>query len=171
MTKQDFFAISLPYGLCVISECDLDNRDYDEICIYKPYHYTDEFIEKSITSDVQLAILHPLTDLTKEIEHNGKTFVPIVELAKMSWIDEVVDFKYQSLKAETVFIAFSDKYNVFGYDSNTQSFFGAADGESCSVVNQFSLFENMIKWHFDIAGLIDKGEAIDINTLNINHYK
>ena len=29
----------------------------------------------------------------------------------------------------------------------------------------------LISWHFDIAGLIDKGEAIDVNTLDENPYK
>ena len=29
----------------------------------------------------------------------------------------------------------------------------------------------LIEWHFDIAGLIEKGEAIDINTLSENPYK
>ena len=29
----------------------------------------------------------------------------------------------------------------------------------------------LISWHFDIAGLIEKGEAIDVNKLNNNLYK
>jgi len=29
----------------------------------------------------------------------------------------------------------------------------------------------LIKKHFDVAGLIPKGQAIDVNTLNINPYK
>ena len=29
----------------------------------------------------------------------------------------------------------------------------------------------LISWHFDIAGLIEKGEAIDVNTLETNPYK
>lgn len=29
----------------------------------------------------------------------------------------------------------------------------------------------LIEWHFDIADLISKGEAIDVNTLEINPYK
>ena len=31
--------------------------------------------------------------------------------------------------------------------------------------------QKLIEWHFDIAGLIEKGEAIDINTLEENPYK
>lgn len=36
------------------------------------------------------------------------------------------------------------------------------------------IFKNslkLIEWHFDIAGLIEKGEAIDVNTLPENPYK
>lgn len=29
----------------------------------------------------------------------------------------------------------------------------------------------MIKWHFDIAGLIEKGQAVDVNSLKFNPYK
>ena len=138
MTKQEFLAFSLPHGLCVISECDLDNRDYDEICIYKPYHYTDEFIEKFITSDVQLAILRPLSDLTKEIEHKGERFVPIEKLRDMGFY-------------------IGEDWIIENFSNITNSAF------------EFVL--KLIEWHFDIAGLIEKGEAIDVNTLPENPYK
>ena len=36
---------------------------------------------------------------------------------------------------------------------------------------QFSEFRKLIEWHFDLADLISKGEAIDVNTLEINPYK
>lgn len=36
---------------------------------------------------------------------------------------------------------------------------------------QFSELRKLIEWHFDIADLISKGEAIDVNTLEINPYK
>ena len=35
----------------------------------------------------------------------------------------------------------------------------------------FEIIEWLIIHHFDIAGLIDKGEAIDVNTLPENTYK
>ena len=174
MIKQEFMAINLPHGLCVISECDLDNRDYDEICIYKPYHYTDEFIEKFITSDVQLAILRPLSDLTKEIEHKGERFVPIVELAKMNRFIE--DSNANHIITDTgafIYKVYCDEYVDFAYDSK-HNCFSAFDKDSCLPIlisNQLYLFLKLIKWHFDIAGLIEKGEAIDVNTLPENPYK
>ena len=38
-------------------------------------------------------------------------------------------------------------------------------------LNSFNLVMQLIYWHFDIAGLIDRGEAIDVNTLPENPYK
>ena len=35
----------------------------------------------------------------------------------------------------------------------------------------FYVIEILVKNHFDIAGLIEKGEAIDVNTLEVNPYK
>ena len=38
------------------------------------------------------------------------------------------------------------------------------DGYSRFIPNQFKLYQKLIEWHFDIADLISKGEAIDVNT-------
>ena len=74
-------------------------------------------------------ILRPLSDLTKEIEHNGEKFVPIEE---WSWgrFEEISTLKNSTLR----FI-------------------------------QLREYEILIEYHFDVSGLIDKGLAIDINTL------
>jgi len=70
-------------------------------------------------------ILRPLSDLTKEIEHNGIKFTPskIMELPE-----------------------FWDKHSI-----DTTFFMDV---------------QEMIKWHFDVFGLIEKNLAIDINQLN-----
>lgn len=36
---------------------------------------------------------------------------------------------------------------------------------------EYIVLRQLIKWHFDIAALISKGEAIDVNSLEINPYK
>ena len=164
MKKEEFLAMSLPFDL-MIAEINDDGLIVRKSMLC-PSRYHD-----FATHDYYKPIIRQLSDLTKPIEHNGEKFVPIVELAKISWITEYVNFKFQSLKEDSVFIAFSDKKNVFGYDSNAQSFFGGLDGKPCSVVNQLQLFQKLIEWHFDIAGLIEKGEAIDVNTLPENPYK
>lgn len=158
MTKQEFLAMSLPYGL----KCQFLNSTYD----YTPMKYVFEFINNGEKST---PILRPLSMLTEPCLPDGE--IPIVELAKISWIkDENPEFKIQKLVEETVFIAFTDKETVFGYDSNTKSFFGALYGKPISVVNQIMLFQKLIEWHFDIVELLKKGEAIAV-TEDFNPYK
>ena len=74
-------------------------------------------------------ILRPLSDLTKEIEHNGERFVPIVLL------EDYIDFQY-------------------GYERI-----------------EYWKIQQLFEWKFDIFNLIEKGEAIDVNTLQTNPYK
>lgn len=148
MDKKKFLAFNLPYGVKGID----GNGDVSELIAFDKRGYfctdldlNDNEDEMHVLDGNFKPILHTLTDLTKEIEHNRKKFVPIIELAKMCWKKtEKPDFKIQSLKNNTVFIAFPDKLNVFGYDSNTKSFFGAINGESTSVINQLDLFQKLI---------------------------
>ena len=35
----------------------------------------------------------------------------------------------------------------------------------------FWIIQKLVEWHFDVAHLIEKGEAIDVNTLDVNPYK
>lgn len=78
-----------------------------------------------------MLILRPLSDLTKEIEHNGEKFVPHTKLGgRPNLTDYDIDY-------------LSKKINVMSYGLITQ----------------------LIEWHFDVFGLIEKGEAIDINTI------
>lgn len=157
MTKQEFLAMSLPYGLKVL-------RVNDNIIInYFGIHYVNEFDRNDPEIDYH-PILHPLSDLTKEIEHKGERFVPIVELAKISYPERYVSlYVYRDgiIRAE---IDFEDYYVHLYFD-------GKDFVSDSSIQNQFKLFQKLIEWHFDIAGLIEKGEAIDVNTLPENPYK
>jgi hypothetical protein len=85
-----------------------------------------------------IPILHPLSDLEKEIEIDGKKITPINTILE----------EYNSLVASGEPYTKSDlsKYPKYW--------------EHWAV-------EMLYKWHFDIHGLIEKGLAIDINTLNL----
>lgn len=72
-------------------------------------------------------ILRPLSDLTKEIEHNGEKFVPV------------------------------DRLEWNSYDHIIKK--GMCD----NVGYQYMI--KLFEWHFDVFGLIEKGLAIDINTI------
>lgn len=74
-------------------------------------------------------ILRPLSDLTKEIEHNGERFVPCDFFVKS------VENMLKNIDVDLDCIP----YNVI---------------------------KKLFEWNFDVFGLIEKGLAIDINTLD-----
>lgn len=74
-------------------------------------------------------ILRPLSDLTKEIEHDGNLYLGLDEFSDREW----------SLYNES--------------------------GKEIIQVLQYDCIIELIKIHFDVFGLIEKGLAIDINTL------
>ena len=88
-------------------------------------------------------ILRPLSDLTKEIEVNGKKFVPqdefsilygggVPHVGRKLWLEIFIDnIKYSPI--DTI---------------------------------SFGVVEKLLEWHFDIYGLIENNLAIDVNTLN-----
>jgi len=88
-------------------------------------------------------ILRPKTDLVKEIEINGKKFVPALVLWSVS-IEEEEDFEIYG------------KIPDFWKNNLNLEF-----------ENDLSYREMkyLFKWHFDVFGLIEKGLAININTL------
>ena len=91
-------------------------------------------------------VLRNLSDLTKEIEHNGEKFVPIVKLASLFHLQmyQFIDCKF--------------------YDNNYGRF-------SSIEEMPFNLIKQLIEWHFDVCSLIESGEAIDVNSLEIKPYK
>lgn len=114
-------------------------------------------------------ILRPLSDLTKKIEVNGERFVPIISLSR--YVDNGhnhVDSAYhKSSNYITVLTQKCDDVeNVkfrFTYEGISAI---ERSGESVSFVTYDKIKAKLYEWHFDIYGLIEKGLAIDINTLN-----
>lgn len=92
-------------------------------------------------------ILRPLSDLTKEIEVNGEKFVPI---RKLEDLFPCVEF-YND-----------DELSYLFYDTDCRGEFFYSIELSLTLEISSKLFE----WHFDVFGLIEKGLAIDISTLN-----
>ena len=102
-------------------------------------------------------ILRTLSDLTKEIEHNERSFIP---LAEIFLIHPKASFDYEDSKT-----------NIKCWDNVKRS-----DGKDfeCGTFylppivhhNEYGSVEKLFEWHFDVFGLIEKGLAIDINHLN-----
>ena len=148
MTKQEFLAFSLPYKLFFITEYGSTNQPigiYQMSGVYETYVVEGFNYDDNVKTDKLKPILHPLTDLTKEIEYNGEVFIPIDKLYHLDmlrWDISLLEFINLDIVADNIY---SNKFL------------------------EFTLI--LAKWHFDIARLIDKGEAIDVNTLNENPYK
>lgn len=87
-----------------------------------------------------IPILRPLSDLIKEIEVNGEKFVPI---KKLGW--EYYDGELGSI---------------------TNCVYGESPKTTVNVMDYLYDLEQLYEWHLDIHGLIEKGLAIDINTLD-----
>lgn len=157
MNKEQFLAISLPHELKFYHK-RLDNVQSElltMVCLdvsnndirFSDGTWLSDNIYKIIPSGCESyckPILRVL-DLKVEIKHKGKTILPVEELLKMS------GFKTSKmLRKEIMSYAESYSYTEF--------------------IN-FDDISKLIEWHFDIAGLIEKGEAIDVNTLPENPYK
>ena len=121
-------------------------------------------------------ILRPMSDLIKPITVDGETFVPIEGLIKIAFSKETEHFeiekKYGSsssaIAAEWTF-SIKSKYRFvysfglfFCYIGNNLNPYGETE---IPFYNQELLFDFLYSLHFDVNGLIEKGLAIDINTL------
>lgn len=144
MTKIEFMAMCLPYGLKMeypngfipnrkertgISGiglltgdlyADIENETFGEEAVFKP-------------------ILRPLSELTREIVQDRKKFVPFEVLEESMAPEEDIQLK------RTIERGIDCKYLPFW------------------------AFKKLIEWHFDIAELIEKGEAIPV-TDDFNPY-
>lgn len=144
MTKQEFLAFSLPYGLI----CDRIFYDIEELCKESGIHTIDGF-DYEIYSDGGIfdlkPILHPLSDLTKEIEHKGEKFVPI----------------------SNIHLADLDEY--YGHCELDAMHFEIRTKPIEMI--PFCFVKKLIEWHFDLFNGIESGEAINVKELEINPYK
>ena len=138
MTKQEFMAMSLPYGLY----CSVSNGKVNYNCVRQTnVNYALEFHDKLIVS---CPILYPLSDLTKEIQHNGLKIVPLSEIIE----DERCNSDIQHLSRMILNLDIKD----------------------LCLNYPFWVVQKLVEWHFDVAGLIEKGQAENINTLPSNPY-
>ena len=127
----------LPYGVMIYSK--FKNSDN-----YSTFEINHKNFNSTLTHNSRKPILRPLSDLSEVIEHNNEKFIPT----------ELLD---------------SDEYPIdFFVDTNFEYIL---DWINCYQKNHhilflpFGLINQLIEWHFDVFGLIEKGLAIDINTI------
>lgn len=109
-------------------------------------------------------ILRPLSDMTKEIEHNGNKFIPLKVLAGMAgtcspgdWIIKS-EYEVEHKTAKGCTFRISSSFDFIMKRSEKWK-----DFEVCA--QQVLMFKKSIEWGFDLFGLIESGLAIDKNTL------
>jgi hypothetical protein len=103
-----------------------------------------------------------LSDLTKEIEHNGEKFIPLYELNKMRGVTtELSNYVFEVVEDNWFQCTWSDN-TEFSFEKNTMSFY---DITSSGISPQLEMFQKLFEWHFDVFGLIEKGLAISYNDL------
>jgi len=112
--------------------------------------------------------MRPYSDLLKEIESQGKKFIPLIELARISTLDKIESFtssenetsfgiKYIDSDEENIIFSFSKETNQFylHFESNERFF---------PINHTFELYRKLYEWHFGF-GLVEAGIAIDVNTV------
>ena len=131
MTKQEFLAMSLPYGIYLLEDAHISKLEG----IVQGYYLIDYNEIGTEERDDVLPILHPLSDLDA--------------------------YSSESPMNLSISLAFCSPYSLQRVIENR------------IVTNTLLMVDalELIRHHFDIADLISKGEAIDINTLEANPYK
>lgn len=148
----------LPYGLKIFEPVQSKllalnlTTSYNTSTIGLPFLFEDG----NYKHGYGLPALHPLSDLTKEIEVNGERFVPYKELEKELLLEGVVRFGVEP----------HNKWVGFCIGNNCILPIHDDDGEVLSECS-LGIVEKLFEWHFDVFGLIKNGLAIDINTLNL----
>jgi hypothetical protein len=123
--KLEEIAGYLPYGL----KCKCEGLIYEVEGMRKKYIIFNNFGDTlSCYYENVKPLLHPLSDLTREIKANKQEFVPITELG------------YMNTPQSTLWLIREVKTGSISFKKMLM----------------------LLKWHFDIYNLIDRGLAIDL---------
>lgn len=113
-------------------------------------------------------VLRNLSDLTKEIEHNGEKFVPILRIFHEAGIIHEFDvLEYINEKEKDYSpskYGVNDRTLSFWYEPEYQLFMYEGD-EEIPALHQYTLHTKLFEYHFDIFGILEKNLAIDLNTI------
>jgi len=175
MKKQEFMAISLPSGLKMKAPYGFRPNGKESTGVSGVIYLTHNLyadIEEKVFGDIKfIPIARPLSDLTKSITHNGETFVPIVELAKIANV---------SLKTADGIFEVDNEHFEFGCRLWDNFFWYDKKGCFCWIIatqkmehkqfvsNQLDLFQKLIEWHFN---LMEESEKFIPVTETFNPYK
>jgi len=122
----------------------------------------ENLINEMESGSIYKSILHPLSDLTKEIEHGGERFVPALKLAEIAvkngYYTDIAPTEKFSCKI--VKKPFGEMLKVTKLDDWVILISFSDLGRS-----RYWIIKKLFEWHFDVFDLIKDGMAIDINSL------
>ena len=163
MTKQEFLAMSLPYDVECVTNIGIRAFTLLSLDVSTGKSKLQSSIIGGffcpVISEIK-PVCHPLSDLTKEIEHKGEKFVPIINIAKTMYPNHEWSLSKNGTYAIT-------RENTFEYDY----------GYDCFLMNnsaqmpQITYLLKLLEWHFDLFDGIKNNEAINVNDLETNPYK
>lgn len=164
----------LPYELQLYGASDvwvMHSLGVEEICIANGLHTQTLSFDDCITD--YSPMLRPISSLTKEIEHKGEKFVPIIEIAKLYASTDNIEAIKGAVTNFHYFKCYYGKsdYQILIINDNLRGWFSYYfndDEPNCgiNIVNEWEVRDKLFEWHFDVFGLIKVGLAIDINTLS-----
>lgn len=110
-------------------------------------------------------ILRPISYLTQTIQFKGESVVPLIECAKLAY-PNVKDWKFRcnelkSFECETGFY----------FDGKDFETFSTHNGKVQPTYNNYALFQLLDEMLIDYTGLIERGLAVDVNSLIDNVYE
>lgn len=95
-------------------------------------------------SDDDKPLLRPLSQLTEEIEHNGKEFTPMLELEKIRKNIEV--YRPLNLHYPIEITIQTEDYS-----------------QEIDLHDGYLIMQKLLEWHFDVFGLTDRCLALPID--------
>lgn len=114
-------------------------------------------------------LLHPLSKLTQEIEHNREKFVPILKVLEilkiypMSYnisensIDLILDPRKHRANSRTK----ENRQVRFWFNSFNGIGFYCSNMKLLMYKDIYGAIKKLFEWHFDVFGLIENGLAIE----------
>ncbi len=159
----------LPYGL----KLKVDNQFGTYISELVVHSFGNDLrnginINEAINHNAQ-PFLMPLQYLTKEIEVNGERFIPLIKIAEL-FVMGVNPRIITSTNGGCV-VTYKDNGEEYlmliQFISEGTFVLKLLSTGNIVRIDNFSIFQKLAEWHFDIFNLIGQGLAVDINTLSV----
>lgn len=176
LTNQELLEIYsqyLPYGVKVMqpSGTILQLSGMDRLSLF----FEEDVNIYGHMENYSKLLLRPLSELTREIEHKGERFAPIIKLAdflgikytQYTILDNSVDFvlcnSYRRVNTKSK----EPRKARFWYDGFKTRGFKCTDTGLMLYFDQVGVLRKLHEWHFDTDQIIDRGLALNLNDFEV----